>query len=242
MSATCAFCKKVFQPKDKRFATCCSRKCGRQYNLSRFRSGKLIRNGRTYEMECLDRLSRAVKVTQQKWKGRLRTCPMCLSVHLSLQSKKAFTTHVCLPCRNKTPSFNWTYICSPICVVCQKPREYLTTGGYARSGKRCVPCQVAFDRETKAEERNRRKARKRSNGNGSCGKGITIAKLAARDGDCCSICGDEVEWDSHYLSNWYPSIDHVVPLSKGGTHTFENTKLAHRWCNSVKGDGVLDLT
>jgi 5-methylcytosine-specific restriction endonuclease McrA len=33
-----------------------------------------------------------------------------------------------------------------------------------------------------------------------------------------------------------PSHDHVVPLTKGGSNTPDNVRLAHRGCNSSKGN------
>ena len=36
--------------------------------------------------------------------------------------------------------------------------------------------------------------------------------------------------------NYYPSIDHVIPLSKGGIDTWNNVRLSHRICNSLKSD------
>ena len=38
--------------------------------------------------------------------------------------------------------------------------------------------------------------------------------------------------------NNYPSIDHVIPVSKGGTHTWDNVKLAHRHCNTMKSNDL----
>jgi len=35
-----------------------------------------------------------------------------------------------------------------------------------------------------------------------------------------------------------PTIDHVIPLSKGGTHEPANVQLAHYYCNSIKADGA----
>lgn len=34
------------------------------------------------------------------------------------------------------------------------------------------------------------------------------------------------------------SIDHIRPLSKGGTHTWDNVQLAHLKCNIKKGNRV----
>ena len=52
-----------------------------------------------------------------------------------------------------------------------------------------------------------------------------------RDAWICGICGDPV-------SRSDASIDHVIPLSKGGPHSFENVQCAHVLCNSKKGARV----
>jgi 5-methylcytosine-specific restriction endonuclease McrA len=55
-----------------------------------------------------------------------------------------------------------------------------------------------------------------------------------RDGWMCQICGSEVNRDVLYPDAWSATLDHVVPLSRGGDHTRENTVLAHLRCNLVK--------
>lgn len=74
-------------------------------------------------------------------------------------------------------------------------------------------------------------------------KDISLDALYKRDGGICHICGKPCRLDDYVISedafiagNWYPSIDHVVPLSKGGEHSWSNVALAHRYCNSIKGD------
>ena len=39
--------------------------------------------------------------------------------------------------------------------------------------------------------------------------------------------------------NDYPTIDHIKPISKGGTHTWDNVQLAHFHCNSIKSDKIM---
>ena len=34
----------------------------------------------------------------------------------------------------------------------------------------------------------------------------------------------------------YPSIDHIIPMSKGGGHIWSNVQVAHIICNSIKSD------
>lgn len=58
-----------------------------------------------------------------------------------------------------------------------------------------------------------------------------------RDDWMCQICGSEVDRAVLYPEPMSASLDHVVPLSKGGDHTRENTVLAHLRCNLVKSAG-----
>ena len=70
-------------------------------------------------------------------------------------------------------------------------------------------------------------------------KDITLEGLFRRDSGRCWICGLPCDYDDIEVTdktmvagNMYPSIDHVIALSKGGVHSWENVKLAHRICNS----------
>ena len=68
---------------------------------------------------------------------------------------------------------------------------------------------------------------------------ITLEKLFRRDHGICYLCGEKCDWndiDGVIAGLNYPSIDHVVPVAKGGTHTWDNIKLAHRSCNTAKRD------
>jgi 5-methylcytosine-specific restriction endonuclease McrA len=38
-----------------------------------------------------------------------------------------------------------------------------------------------------------------------------------------------------YPDRRYPTIDHIVPLSVGGTDTRDNVQIAHLFCNLSKG-------
>lgn len=56
-------------------------------------------------------------------------------------------------------------------------------------------------------------------------------RLAKRDGMNCALCGELTT-----KQNW--SVDHIIPISKGGEHSYANTQLAHRLCNARKGAKV----
>lgn len=57
-----------------------------------------------------------------------------------------------------------------------------------------------------------------------------------RDGWRCGICGKRIPKHAKYPDPESASIDHVVPLSKGGTHEMKNVQAAHLICNALKAD------
>jgi 5-methylcytosine-specific restriction endonuclease McrA len=60
---------------------------------------------------------------------------------------------------------------------------------------------------------------------------LTRRALYARDNHRCQYCAGPAE-----------SIDHVIPRSRGGTHTWENVVAACRPCNVSKRDRLLSET
>lgn len=57
-----------------------------------------------------------------------------------------------------------------------------------------------------------------------------------RDGWDCRICLQPVDRDAHFLSDWYPTLDHVVPQSVRVDHSPENLRLCCRYCNLARLD------
>ena len=56
-----------------------------------------------------------------------------------------------------------------------------------------------------------------------------------RDNWECHLCGGSIDPSLKSPERMSWSIDHVIPLAKGGTHEYSNCKAAHRVCNSRKG-------
>lgn len=77
---------------------------------------------------------------------------------------------------------------------------------------------------------------------------ITVKALYRRDAGRCYICGGLCNWNdwrtadsgNKYPGDTYPTIDHVLPVSKGGCDSWDNVRLAHWRCNLQKADGVID--
>lgn len=73
---------------------------------------------------------------------------------------------------------------------------------------------------------------------------IPLGDIVRRDNSVCQLCGEKVDLnDGYYDANGhfhtgrlYPTLDHIMPLSKGGRHVWSNVQLAHQACNSAKKD------
>lgn len=60
---------------------------------------------------------------------------------------------------------------------------------------------------------------------------VTRRSVFVRDGHRCQYCGAQAE-----------NIDHIVPRSRGGTHSWENVVACCRRCNARKEDRLLEET
>lgn len=65
---------------------------------------------------------------------------------------------------------------------------------------------------------------------------VSINAIIRRDGTDCSLCGQPVDLALTWPHRMYKSIDHTIPLARGGRHAMDNTTLAHFACNASKGD------
>lgn len=73
---------------------------------------------------------------------------------------------------------------------------------------------------------------------------ITLERLRMRFNDVCQLCGemvDDTDKTSKHIGIKYPTCDHIIPLSKGGSHTWDNVQLAHMGCNSGKRNKIITV-
>jgi len=62
-------------------------------------------------------------------------------------------------------------------------------------------------------------------------------EIFERDKWICQICGDRVDKNLTYPSPMSKSLDHILPVSRGGSHERKNVQLAHLCCNKRIGAG-----
>ena len=108
------------------------------------------------------------------------------------------------------------------------------------------PNQLTCSKECSRLRKNRLNwyyKEKRYNDKNFIDRDITVKALYKRDKGICYICGGKCDFKDHTQINGYftagpnyPSIDHIIPIARGGMHAWDNVKLAHHHCNSMKSD------
>lgn len=79
-------------------------------------------------------------------------------------------------------------------------------------------------------------ARARARYHGAQYENIDPLEVYERDRWTCGICDQPVESDLDYPHPMSVSLDHVVPLARGGHHTLDNVQCSHLRCNLLKQD------
>ena len=121
-------------------------------------------------------------------------------------------------------------------VEVKNPPRIITSGKCADCGEQF--CGITFNPATLARYCSRRcgrRANERARGNFMVSPKFRLA-IYERDLWTCQLCLDPVIPDLPVSHIWAATLDHIVPQSQGGLHGAENLRLAHRWCNSVRGD------
>lgn len=138
-------------------------------------------------------------------------------------------------------------------IVAKRARERRRQRRQAQGPIRCGDCgeaEVAFPARKCAAclEVTAKAARRRAKGNRRARHaGATVVEciwlpiIAERDGYRCGLCRRRVNMTLKVPHSKAPTLDHIVPLTKGGDHSKANTQLAHFLCNSRKGDRVGDI-
>lgn len=121
------------------------------------------------------------------------------------------------------------------CQTCGK--EYHAR--YVAAGFCSIECRRYPDRrlyETPADRNAAHRHRRRARIRQSPWERFNKGEIYERDGWRCGICSKPVSKRLAYPHPMSATLDHVIPLSKGGGHTRSNVQCAHFMCNSLKAD------
>lgn len=124
-----------------------------------------------------------------------------------------------------------------------RPLEHGTISAYKR-GCRCEPCRAAKREELRDYfERNPGKRggdyrRRYPNHSGTPVSPRVRQSIYERDGWVCQLCMTAVDRNLHPNNLMGPTLDHIVcqSWSQAPDHSPKNLRLAHRSCNSRRGN------
>lgn len=191
-------------------------------------------------MYCSKKCCKAARPPRRRVKDRSpiypRLCELCDEAFIGRDAKARYCSQRCRQARKHTRI--WIKDCEGCGAVVAFRRP---------NGKWCQSCKaasrLAYWTSEKERERTRRKNRQRRlsarRGAEIAGR-YTLAEVVAKSSGSCHLCGDPVDMSLKCPDPQSPTIDHLVPLSKGGPDVLGNVMLAHRWCNTSRGAKYLE--
>lgn len=140
------------------------------------------------------------------------------------RSRQAYCSAACRSRAHLERHGTWTAICE----ACQKP----ISRGKRQDSRFCSEtCQKTTITHLRRAARLSIEA-----------EAISAAGVIARCGTTCHLCQEPIDLTVVRPDLMSFSIDHLVPLSAGGTHTYSNVAPAHLLCNMRKGNRLLAAT
>ena len=209
----CKKCGKEFHPKDIRRNQYCSNKCR-------------IEKGIISDKIKIERLINKFIVA---YTGRINTCINCGKLFVSNQNiGSEFCSLRCYYYYNNSNKHNESTL---ECVECGA--KFIKRYGEKRRVFCSSGCSKRFNRRN-------RKVAKRAGKNNSIINRFSLYQILVRDGYRCGICGKLIDVSLPFNHKMSATIDHINPLSKGGSHCWNNVCAAHLSCNSRKGNRCIE--
>lgn len=224
---TCEYCGKEFEHTSRKTIKFCSKECSLEHNKKELFIREQERKRNYLELNTVYIKCNNCGMTFGTTKSNAKFCSKnCRRLHDNeLQKQYA---------RKKRSMFT----VDKKCEECGK--HFLTTyGNKIFCSNKCNQKYHYRIREVSRREKIIK--------NGSVDWSISVERLYKRDKGKCYLCKEHCDMNDYYINdnnvlicgNNYPSIDHVIPISKGGTHSWDNVRLAHRHCNAIKRDTLL---
>ena len=176
--------------------------------------------GSQFCKDCFDRREAAKHVC----KVYFRECCNCSKLFTSKNKGTKYCSNTCLTESSMVKPIN------RICTVCGK--EYEIHRGINFDNTCSIFCREKVIRNDKRNAKHKRRVRLQS----LFIEKVRIDILFERDCERCQICNRKLNLKRKVPHPLAATVDHIIPLSKGGEHSYRNTQLACFRCNSRKGN------
>lgn len=135
---------------------------------------------------------------------------------------------------NKVDPWN-DWATSGTCEVCAKPWKSERNANLRFCSNSCRSAQYRIDNpELSAIHRRDSVRRYRARKFETQVDSFTTHDVRMMHGDICYLCSKKIDFSLKLPNPKSPSLDHVIALSRGGTHTLENVAMTHLDCNVRK--------
>lgn len=213
------------------------------------------------EREERERIAEIERETEEKRKLSIKIIKL-LTGHIVALERESLLPRECHRCGREYVAESLKSVHCDNCIAMIKAEQEELRAMWEGKIVQCAECGKEFEKQylknCYCSDRCRRRAgnrtkevrrRKKLEDNGRVDMSISLIKLYKKDRGICYICGGKCDIndyiysdEGHFIAGGnYPSIDHVRPVSRGGTHAWDNVRLAHRICNSQKNDRMTFL-
>ena len=163
-------------------------------------------------------------------------CSECRRAFIKSRSDKGVCSYECAKARMRRRDLAHR-VPRPSELQCPRCERWFPVKTHRGGKTYCDPCVAIAVREAAKGSRRRRLAAM---------KGLPVEKFSSReiyerDGWTCGICGEAIPQDAQWPHRLSPSVDHIIPISKGGAHTRANVQATHLTCNCSKYDKSPEL-
>lgn len=254
-SRDCKFCGETFTA-HKRNKIFCAPVCGGRYKSShriRDRKGEYWHSAPTFQCQGCGSDFKPKRTDRTKFCSRecaFETRAKAKKPAAIPRSKVYFPE--CITCGVRFTAYRRDSIyCSALCrpVPQYAPREKVTRSclGCGRvvigtaAKLKCLSCVRKESRASYRAKHGRvKKHRERAKRFGVSYEPINPMVVFDRDGWRCQVCG--IRTPKRLRGSFdaaAPELDHRIPMSRGGSHTWDNVQTCCRSCNSRKGDSIV---
>lgn len=241
----CPYCEEMFTPSNKRRTYCYTKACHTAHRTAQ-RAEYIARHEKRTGVPFYSGPARPPRTTYT------RACAYCGATYTTHTKATQYcsATHSTYHRAGYSPATTLAPYVAPPRVRTTTAPTLVVNGEGKYIAAKCIVCNTSFitrsaientcstecKRERKREWRRNSKHTRRARKKNAFVANVYRTKTFERDGYRCHICKAKTNPNAKVPNPKAPTLDHLIPLSKGGTHEPSNVATACFRCNHLKAD------